>query len=132
MATKPSRADIRKHAETALANRGINPPDPQSPSFEAKSRGYEEKLERQLTNSEIFLARVYERNQAQEDDEDQRAANSRAELETSLTAAYMASAPGTSEAEAKAALPDLLHRHRLGQQDRDAEALDRARRRNRI
>ncbi len=45
-------------------------------------------------------------------------ADARAELEARLITDYRKSAPGTTEQEAKAALPDLLHRHRLAEQDR--------------
>jgi hypothetical protein len=132
MATKPTRDAIRKHAEQALAKRAIFPPDPSSPSFEPRQRGYDEELERQLTNSEMYLTRVYELDQAREDNAAQRAAAARADLEAKLMLQYKASVPGTTDAEAKQALPDLLHRHRLTEQERDAEALAVARRRNRL
>lgn len=58
-----------------------------------------------------------------------RAQAARAEQEAELTSAYIASAPGVTAAEAKAALPDLLHRYRLGEQDRlDAALADQRRR----
>ena len=58
-----------------------------------------------------------------------RAQDARAALEAKLMSAYIASAPGTTAAEAKAALPDLLHRARLAEQDRLAVALVEQRRR---
>jgi len=58
-----------------------------------------------------------------------RAQDARAELEAKLMSAYIASAPGTTAAEAKAALPDLLHRHRLAEQDRMDAALVEAKKR---
>lgn len=57
-------------------------------------------------------------------------ADARVELEARLMADYRKAGPGTSLAvEAKAALPDLLHRHRLAEQDRMAAALAEQRRR---
>ena len=58
-----------------------------------------------------------------------RAQDARAALEAKLMSAYIASAPGTTAAEAKAALPDLLHRARLAEQDRLDAALVEQRRR---
>ncbi len=58
-----------------------------------------------------------------------RAQAARAALEAELMSAYIASAPGTTAAEAEAALPDLLHRFRLGEQDRMDAALVEQRRR---
>ena len=58
-----------------------------------------------------------------------RAQAARAALEAELMSAYIASAPGTTAAEAKAALPDLLHRARLSEQDRLDAALVEQRRR---
>jgi len=51
-------------------------------------------------------------------DATKRDADARAALEAELMSAYIASAPGTTAAEAEAALPDLLHRHRLAERDR--------------
>jgi len=58
-----------------------------------------------------------------------RAQAARTELEQRLMADYRASAPGTTETEARAALPDILHRHRLGEQARLDAALVEAKRR---
>ncbi len=58
-----------------------------------------------------------------------RAQAAREALEAKLTSAYIASAPGVSAADAQAALPDLLHRHRLAEQDRLDAALVEQRRR---
>ena len=58
-----------------------------------------------------------------------RAQAARTELEQRLMADYRASAPGTTETEARAALPDLLHRFRLGEQARlDAALVEQKRR----
>lgn len=57
----------------------------------------------------------------------QREQDARAELEAKLKQTYMQASPGTTEAEATAALPDLLHRHRLAQIDAQADALAQAR-----
>ena len=62
----------------------------------------------------------------------QREQDARAELEARLMCEYVDSAPGTTAAEATAALPDLLHRHRLLQLDAQADALALAKRRIRI
>jgi hypothetical protein len=56
----------------------------------------------------------------------------RAELEARLMREYRESSPGTTETEAKAALPDLLHRHRLAEQDKLDAARAEARRRLRF
>jgi len=58
-----------------------------------------------------------------------RDADARTELEQRLMADYRATGPAITEAEARAALPDLLHRHRLGEQDRLADAFAAQRRR---
>ncbi len=81
---------------------------------------------RQLRRDHGVYARV-EQERAQADR--QRDQDARAALEAKLTSAYIASAPGVSAAEAKAALPDLLHRHRLAEQDRLDAALVEQRRR---
>lgn len=56
----------------------------------------------------------------------------RAALEARLMSEYRAAAPGTTEEDARAALPDLLHRHRLAQLDQHDAALETARRRIRF
>ena len=58
-----------------------------------------------------------------------RAQAARAELEAKLMAGYRKAGPGITEAEAKAALPDLLHRARLAEQDRLDAAFAAQRRR---
>lgn len=65
----------------------------------------------------------------QEADAKQRDAAARAELEARLMADYRQRAPGTTQEEAKVALPDLLHRHRLGEQERMDGVLVEAKRR---
>ena len=62
-------------------------------------------------------------------DATKRDADARTELEQRLMADYRATGPAITEAEARAALPDLLHRHRLGEQDRLADAFAAQRRR---
>lgn len=81
---------------------------------------------RQLRRDHDVHVRV---EQARAADATKRDADARAALEAKLMSAYIASSPGTTEAEAKAALPDLLHRHRLAEQDRMAAALAEQRRR---
>ena len=56
-------------------------------------------------------------------------ADARRELEARLMADYRAAGPGVTEAEARAALPDLLHRHRIAELDRRDAALVEAKRR---
>jgi len=58
-----------------------------------------------------------------------RAQAARAELEAKLVADYRAAGPGITETEARAALPDLLHRHLIGEQGRMADAFAAQRRR---
>ena len=62
-------------------------------------------------------------------DATKRDADARTELEQRLMDEYRQAAPGTTAAEAQAALPDLLHRFRLGEQDRLAAALVEAKKR---
>jgi len=62
-------------------------------------------------------------------DATKRDADARTELEARLMADYRAAGPGVTEAEARAVLPDLLHRARLAEQDRLAVALVEQRRR---
>ncbi len=81
---------------------------------------------RQLRRDHAVHVRV-EQERAQADR--QRDQDAREALEVKLTSVYIASAPGVTEAEAKAALPDLLHRHRLAEQDRMDAALVEQRRR---
>lgn len=72
------------------------------------------------------------KNQERERQAQERAQAERAKLEAELKANYQASAPGTTEQDAEAALPDLLHRHRLAQLDDHEAALALARSRMRI
>ncbi len=51
-------------------------------------------------------------------DATKRDADARTELEQRLMDEYRQAAPGTTAAEAQVALPDLLHRFRLAEQDR--------------
>jgi hypothetical protein len=67
--------------------------------------------------------------QQREADHARREQEAREQLEARLMSAYIAAGPGVTEAEAKAALPGLLHRHRLGEQDRMDAALTAQRRR---
>ena len=62
-------------------------------------------------------------------DATKRDADARTELEQRLMDEYRQAAPGTTAAEAQVALPDLLHRFRLGEQDRLAAALVEAKKR---
>ncbi len=69
------------------------------------------------------------REQQREAAEAQREQDARTELEAKLMSDYRAAAPGTTAAEATAALPELLHRRRLAQLDAQADALALAKRR---
>ncbi len=62
-------------------------------------------------------------------DATKRDADARAALEAKLVADYRAAGPGITETEARAALPDLLHRHRIAELDRRDAALVEAKRR---
>jgi len=62
-------------------------------------------------------------------DATKRDADARTELEQRLMDEYRQAAPGTTAAEVQVALPDLLHRFRLGEQDRLAAALVEAKKR---
>ncbi len=63
------------------------------------------------------------RDQEREGATAKREQDARTEPESKLKQTYMQASPGTTEAEATAALPDLLHRHRLSQLDAQADAL---------
>jgi hypothetical protein len=108
---KGKRAELRK-----------NPADR---VFELKIEAMEEQVRRLDRNHDARVKRV----QQHEADAKQREQAARVELETRLMDDYRKSAPGTTEAEAKAALPDLLHRHRLGEIERHEQHLADARRR---
>jgi len=62
-------------------------------------------------------------------DATKRDADARTELEQRLMDEYRQAAPGTTAAEAQVALPDLLHRFCLGEQDRLAAVLVEAKKR---
>ena len=81
---------------------------------------------RQLRRDHAGHVRV---EQARAADATKQGADARAALEARLMADYRKAGPGVTEAEAKAALPDLLHRHRLAEQDRLAAMLADQRRR---
>lgn len=74
-----------------------------------------------------MLQREHKQHVARDQERDAAAAwreqDARAELEATLIRDYRAASPGTTDAEATAALPDLMHRHRLSQLDAQAEAL---------
>jgi hypothetical protein len=88
-------------------------------------QGYDRLLELRIEATEAEIERL-DRDHAtamkhQRDREKARAENeqrNRAELEARLMQEYREASPGTTEAEARAALPDLLHRHRLKEQDK--------------
>ncbi len=132
MATKPTDDDIKQHAIEYLRSQGVTPPPSGLPEYDTRPSAYQDRLQMAMRRSKAALTAKYERDQGREDDSAARARQARADLETQLMADYVKSVPGTTDAEAKAALPDLLHRHRLAQQDRDAEARSVARYRNRI
>ncbi len=81
---------------------------------------------RQLRRDHAVYARVENQRAA---DATKRDADARTELEQRLMDEYRQAAPGTTAAEAQVALPDLLHRFRLGEQDRLAAALVEAKKR---
>ncbi len=67
--------------------------------------------------------------QQREADHARREQEAREQLEAKLVADYRAAGPGITETEARAALPDLLHRHRIAELDRRDAALVEAKRR---
>jgi len=81
---------------------------------------------RQLRRDHAVHVRVEQERAA---DATKQGADARAELEARLMADYRAAGPGITETEARAALPDLLHRHLIGEQGRMAAALAEQRRR---
>jgi len=81
---------------------------------------------RQLRRDHAVHVRVEQERAA---DATQRDADARAALEAKLVADYRAAGPGITETEARAALPDLLHRHRIAELDRRDAALVEAKRR---
>ena len=93
-------------------------------------------LELDISAREARLAQVDQQHADWVGAENQRAADAtkrdadaRTELEQRLMDEYRQAAPGTTAAEAQVALPDLLHRFRLGEQDRLAAALVEAKKR---
>jgi hypothetical protein len=56
----------------------------------------------------------------------------RSALEQALMDDYRKASPGTTQEEARAALPDLLHRHRLAQLDAEAAAVAAVKRQFRL
>jgi hypothetical protein len=82
-----------------------------------------ERLEQQLVNAQLAAAHRAKIERQREADATQREADARAALERRLMAAYRAASPGTTDAEARAALPDLLHRHRLAELDKQDAAI---------
>ncbi len=81
---------------------------------------------RQLRRDHAVHVRVENQRAA---DATKRDAEARAALEAKLVADYRAAGPGITETEARAALPDLLHRHRIAELDRRDAALVEARQR---
>lgn len=127
-ATPPTRQQITDLAERRTADLGF-PKEP--PASAGNLDLYREErqalLDQQIRNAELGLTRIYERDRDAEADAAKRGADERATLEASLVANYRAASPGTTEAEARAALPDLLHRHRLAQMNQQDENVARAR-----
>jgi hypothetical protein len=100
------------------------------------AKGYDRILELRIEATEAEIERLerahkyaVDRQAKQDAEEAARTKRQREELERTLMDDYRKRAPGTTEAEAKAALPDLLHRHRLKEQDRMDAELAEARRR---
>lgn len=131
MATKPTQADIRALAEKRTTDLGF-PREPR-PGIAVNLDAYLEErdtlLANQIRNAELELTRRYELACDREQQAQQREQDERAALESRLKADYRAAAPGTTDADADAALPDLLHRHRLAQLDQHEAAVQTARRR---
>jgi len=117
MASKPTRPQIEARASSRMKALGYHKPAPDSPSYAEKQAIWQRRLDNQIRDSEAFLTRSSEIEQAREDEAHQREQAERAALEAKLRSTYLASAPGTTEADFQQVLPDLLHRHRLAQLD---------------
>ncbi len=89
-------------------------------------------LERAETNERIGTERKQEREAAEDAKTRERTAEAAQELERKLMDTYMQASPGTTDAEAKAALPDLLHQHRMRQIGKQEELVAAALTRYRI
>ena len=91
----------------------------------------EQLLERAEENETIRVAAKQERRAAEDARPRERTAEAAQELARQLMDTYMQASPGTTDAEAKAALPELLHKHRMRQigkqEELVAEALSRYR-----
>ncbi len=72
-------------------------------------------LERAEENETIRVAAKQERRAAEDAKTRERTAEAAQELERKLMDTYMQASPGTTDAEAKAALPELMHQHRMRQ-----------------
>lgn len=134
MTTKPpTRQQIHDLADRRTAELGYPAdPPPGTGSHELYHERRGELRARQVENATLELTRRFERDRQIEAASGKREQAERAALEAQLTADYIASAPGTTAADAAAALPDLLHRHRLAQLDRREADLATARRRVRL
>lgn len=83
-------------------------------------------LERAETNARIRTERLAGLQAAEDAKTEAHNERERNELEARLFAGYKAASPGTTEQEARDALPDLLHRHRLAEMDRDDRLVTQA------
>lgn len=129
-ATPPTETQIRELAERRTATMGYPAPPPASAGdLRLYHQQRDELLANQTRNAELELTRRYELARDREQQATAREREERAALEAQLKADYMAAAPGTSEADAERALPDLLHRHRLARIDEHEAAFQTARRR---
>lgn len=117
-ATPPTRQQIQDLADKRTSELGYPKELPASagdPVLYHEQR--RELLDQQTHNARLELTNRYELERDREAEARKREADERAALEAKLKADYIAAAPGTSEADAERALPDLLHRHRLAQLD---------------
>lgn len=131
--TPPTRQQITDLAERRTADLGYpKEPPANAGNLELYREQRQSLLDQQIRNAELGLTRSYERDRDAEAAAAKRRADERAALEASLLANYRAASPGTTEAEARAALPDLLHRHRLAQMTQQDESVALARSRFRI
>lgn len=98
-------------------------------------KGHDRVLELDIEKKEQEIARldrnhksIVEGKRTRDAEEAARIKREREALERRLMDEYIRSAPGTTEAEARAALPELLHRYRLAGQDREKAQVAEARR----
>jgi hypothetical protein len=88
-----------------------------------------ERLEPQLVNAQLAAAHRAKIQRQREADAPQREAAARTAVGQAVMDDYRPASPGTTEEDARAALPELLHRHHLTHLDAETAAIAAVKRR---